>query len=137
LKVSSLTITIPELPSAALKSGFRGGWWLIRKAKVHDTEMAYVYSLIAYREKNGDGRLSLPMKSVTASVTYVFKETRRRDLDNWIGRLKGYWDGIVKAGIIEDDNIDIITSINVKFEIDKSRAPLTIITLSEVGDDNE
>ena len=110
---------------------------MVRKAKVHDTEMAYVYSLIAYREKNGDGRLSLPMKAVTASVTYVFKETRRRDLDNWIGRLKGYWDGIVKAGIIEDDNIDIITSINVKFEIDKSRAPLTIITLSEVGDGNE
>jgi hypothetical protein len=40
----------------------------------------------------------------------------------------------VKAGIIEDDNIDIVTSISVKFEVDKSRAPLTIITLREVKD---
>jgi hypothetical protein len=135
--VSSLTITIPELPEAALKPGFRGGWWLVRKAKVHDTEMAYVYALIAYREKHGDGRFSLPLGKVDASITFVFKEIRRRDLDNWIGRLKGYWDGIVKAGIIEDDNIDIIASMNVKFEVDKERGPLTIITLSEVGDDNE
>ena len=135
--MSSITITIPELPSAALKSGFRGGWWLIRKAKVHDTEMAHVYSLIAYREKNGKGRTNIPLKKVSAEVLFVFKEQRRRDLDNWIGRLKGYWDGIVKARIIEDDNIDIITSINVKFEVDKERAPLTIITLSEVSDDNE
>ena len=135
--MSSLTITIPELPSAALKSGFRGGWWLIRKAKVHDTEMAYVYSLIAYREKTGKGMVHIPLKKVSAEVLFVFKDQRRRDLDNWIGRLKGYWDGIVKAGIIEDDNIDIVTSINVKFEVDKSRAPLTIITLSEVGDGNE
>ena len=135
--MNSITITIPELPSAALKSGFRGGWWLVRKAKVHDTEMAHVYSLIAEREKKGKGRTNIPLKKVSAEVLFVFKEQRRRDLDNWIGRLKGYWDGIVKARIIEDDNIDIITSINVKFEVDKERAPLTIITLSEVSDDNE
>ena len=85
----------------------------------------------------GKGRVHIPLKKVSAEVLFVFKEQRRRDLDNWIGRLKGYWDGIVKAGIIEDDNIDIVTSINVKFEVDKSRAPLTIITLSEVGDGNE
>tara|TARA_R110002012_G_scaffold270143_1_gene454516 strand:+ start:25 stop:432 length:408 start_codon:yes stop_codon:yes gene_type:complete len=132
--MSKIIITIPELPNAALKSGFRGGWWLVRKAKVHDTEMAYVYSLIAYRDKKGTRPPTLPLKKVNADVTFIFKEQRRRDLDNWIGRLKGYWDGIVKAGIIEDDNIDIVTSISVKFEVDKSRAPLTIITLREVKD---
>jgi Holliday junction resolvase RusA-like endonuclease len=132
--MNNLTITIPQLPSASLKPGFRGGWWLIRKAKVNDTEMAYVYALIAYRERK---KFSIPLKKVKADVTFVFREKRRRDLDNWIGRLKGFWDGIVQAGIIEDDNIEVVTSISVKFEIDKTRGPLTIITLSEVGDGNE
>jgi Holliday junction resolvase RusA-like endonuclease len=129
--VNSLTITIPALPGEALKPGYRGGWWLVRKAKKHDTEMGYVYALIAYRERKN---FPLPLKRVIAEVTFVFKQQRRRDLDNWSGRLKGYWDGIVQAGIVADDNSEIITSLSVKFEIDKARAPLTIITISEVGD---
>ena len=128
--MSSITITIPELPNAALKSAFRGGWWLVRKAKVHDTEMAYMYGLAAK-----DGQHFLPMTPVEATVTFIFKEHRKRDLDNYGARLKGFWDGITKARIIPDDSSDHLTSIKIRFEVDKKRAPMTIITLSEVEDE--
>ena len=135
--MNSITITIPELPSAALKSGFRGGWWKIRKAKSSQSELAYVYSLIAIREKNGKARIKLPLRKTEVDVVFVFASRRRRDIDNFTGMLKAFLDGIVKSGIIEDDCSEIVTSIKVKFEVDKARSPLTIITLREVSDDNQ
>jgi Holliday junction resolvase RusA-like endonuclease len=37
-------------------------------------------------------------------VTFVFKTKARRDFDNFVGRMKPIWDGIVDSGVIKDDS---------------------------------
>ena len=41
---------------------------------------------------------------VTAHVTFVVPDKRRRDLDNLSASMKAAWDGIVDAGVLVDDS---------------------------------
>lgn len=45
-------------------------------------------------------------KGVTVTLTYHFKDKRRRDPDNYSGKM--ILDGLVRAGIIVDDSFDCI-----------------------------
>ena len=66
--------------------------------------------------RNGHIRLILcnpkpsqPLRNAVVTLTYYFKDKRRRDPDNYSGKM--ILDGLVRAGILKDDsfsNIDLV-----------------------------
>lgn len=57
---------------------------------------------------------------------------RERDDDNWLARCKPMTDALVKAGLIKKDSHKYC-KLSISFEIDKARAPRTIITVTAAG----
>lgn len=54
-------------------------------------------------------------------ITYTRVSSRKMDLDNVGGSFKAIGDALVKCGIIEDDNPDIVKSLTLKWEKAKSQ----------------
>ena len=68
---------------------------------------------------------SYPIKLV---ITKYFKD-KRQDLDNV--RIKGVLDGLVKNGVIKNDNLTCINEITLKAEIDKNKKGILIEIIGE------
>lgn len=69
-----------------------------------------------------------PLKKAIVKITYYFPTRHRRDPDNYSGKF--LLDGLVQAGVIEDDsfsNIDLI----LKGKLDRDN-PRTVIEVKEV-----
>ena len=64
---------------------------------------------------------------VTAQVTFRC-DRRRRDPDNTMAMLKPLWDALVDVGLLIDDNKDVLTIKEPKWEVGK---PLVIVELEE------
>jgi Holliday junction resolvase RusA-like endonuclease len=129
--MSSFEVTIPCHPSVLLKPGAQSHWTAKARAKKEDTEMGYMRALVA--KGLAEPRPTLPLGAVDLWVTFMCAQQRHRDPDNWHGRLKGFLDGIVRAGIIEDDNSEVLRSVTIEFIIDKQRAPATVLRFTEVA----
>ncbi len=66
-----------------------------------------------------------PLKKAVVTLTYYFKDKRRRDPDNYSGKM--ILDGLVKAGILQDDsfnNIDLVLQGN--YDKDNPRTEIEI-----------
>ncbi len=66
-----------------------------------------------------------PYKKAEITLTYYFKDKRRRDPDNYSGKM--ILDGLVKAGILQDDsfnNIDLLLRGN--YDKDNPRTEINI-----------
>ena len=61
------------------------------------------------------GRPMEPFKKAHITITFIAKDKRRRDLDNLFASMKAYIDGIVHAGVLEDDDADHV-SYTIQFE---------------------
>ncbi len=61
-------------------------------------------------------------------VDLYYKNKARRDTDNAIGSLKSMYDGIVLAGVVDDDTPDYMTRPEPRMLVDKNepRAEITI-----------
>ncbi len=55
----------------------------------------------------------------------------RRDDDNYYARCKPFLDGLRDAGVIKDDDHKHVR-LSISHEVDKTRAPMTIITVTRV-----
>ena len=67
---------------------------------------------------------------VILQFVLTFSKKRNRDKDNYLGGLKFVIDGLKDAGIIKDDNSDIVQSINCAFAInDKKETRIMICEL--------
>ncbi len=53
---------------------------------------------------------------VTAQVTFVVPDKRRRDPDNHMAMLKPLWDALVEMGVLEDDSHDKLKILDPKWE---------------------
>ena len=62
------------------------------------------------------------------SLTYYFQDSRRRDPDNYAGKL--ILDGLTKAGVIADDDFDHITLEIKKGGVDKEN-PRTEVEITK------
>jgi Holliday junction resolvase RusA-like endonuclease len=71
---------------------------------------------------------AFPQQKAQIKVTYFFATNRRRDADNL--NLKFILDGIVKAGIIQDDSTKVIGQPVTAWEVDK-HDPRVEIEISE------
>ena len=69
-----------------------------------------------------------PIKRARVIIDYYFKDKRRRDPDNFSGKM--ILDGLVRAGILEDDSFNNIELV-LKAEVDKEK-PRTEITVKEL-----
>ena len=69
-----------------------------------------------------------PYKKAIVKITYFFKDNRRRDPDNYSGKL--LLDPLVREGILLDDSFEIITLQLGKGGVDKKN-PRTIIEIEE------
>ncbi len=127
-----MTLTLPWIDSRLLPNR-KLHWTVKRRATSEARETAWA---IATDWKHGiDGRpcekrIHTPLKGCTAVVTFHPPDRRRRDLDNLLRACKPFWDGIVDAGILEDDSCVQLISVR-RGELDKAN-PRTEIEIEEV-----
>lgn len=68
-----------------------------------------------------------PMALCDVSVLVIVKDRRRRDHDNIAASLKPITDGLVLAGVMADDSIDVIRSFRVLIEREPGRKDFEIV----------
>ena len=76
-------------------------------------------------------RPSTPIKKAIVSITYFFKDNRRRDPDNYSGKF--ILDPLVKEGVLSDDSFDVVTLKIQKGEACRDN-PHTVIEVTEIDD---
>ena len=120
-----MRLEIKALPSEAFSLNSRCHWSEKRKA----TQEA----LLLVREALGAPPWTQYAKA-KARVLIVVATRRRRDGDNFSGRLKPFWDALEKWGIIEEDDLEHLRVESLDIEVDPARAPLTVIELDDKGE---
>ncbi len=73
-----------------------------------------------------------PFKKAIVKITYFFKDQRRRDPDNYSGKM--LLDPLVREGILQDDSFNNIELI-LKAYVDKEKPRTEIEILEVAGDD--
>lgn len=66
---------------------------------------------------------------VTITYSFICPNSRRRDADNYVCRMKAAQDALVKAGVIADDTHEHVSIADPIFEVQKGRWE-TIITIT-------
>lgn len=84
-------------------------------------------SLLAKCQHNRTGE---SFEKAKVTITYFFADGRRRDPDNYAGKL--ILDGLTKAGVIQDDDFDHIVLEIRKGGVDKKN-PRTEVEITEGG----
>lgn len=126
-------VEIPRLPDSKLNPNVtsRAGnlWFRYAASKKEDGETALLSAKTSRLPR------SMPWDSVKVKVTYVLgyvKSPRRRDWDNLIGSTKGFWDGLVKAGVLTDDSMDVVQEVTFSKELRKGHYSATIFEIEEM-----
>ena len=60
-----------------------------------------------------------PWRRATVAVSFFHRDKRRRDDVNHLASLKPAYDGLVDAGLLEDDDSEHLTTAGCTFAIDK------------------
>ena len=122
-----MKIEIPQLPPVEFSPNWRGFWrkryeagWQF-KADVH-------YCALDAKSKEPEFKT---LEYAELKMTFVVKEARIRDADNWIARMKPGVDALVDAGVIQADDQNHLRITSVDFKIDKNIAPMTIVEVSK------
>ncbi len=99
-------------PPASLSPNTSVHWAKLAKAKREYKDECGWYILSATGEAGQAAHLSPP---VTAQVTFHC-DGRRRDADNHMAMLKPLFDALVEMGVLVDDNKDVLTILDPKWE---------------------
>jgi Holliday junction resolvase RusA-like endonuclease len=73
-----------------------------------------------------------PVNTVLVTYEFWFKDRRRRDADNYAASAKMLQDGLVKAGILPDDNFEYVKELRIKHG-GVSDKPYILIHLDEIA----
>ncbi len=123
--VSSVTILL-DLPDSKLSPNYsphsRGGAIGLDKIEKDAKKLAYFETIAVL------GGEKPQWEKATTQATFYFATNRTRDIRNFDAMLKPYEDGIVAAGLILDDNHEVLTPLPTKMLIDKEypRVEITI-----------
>ena len=127
--MNNVTIEFNRWPDKALFPNKAGNTlhWAQRSAlrKAHREEAyfkAYLQPIKIYSD--------LPYKKATILIRVTAKDKRKRDLDGFLTACKPWIDGIVDAGIIEDDNYFCVPEITIIFN-NQIKEDTVTITVSE------
>jgi Holliday junction resolvase RusA-like endonuclease len=99
-----------------------------RMAKAAATKKQRVIVFNAVFDEQVD---TLPWGRCLVHAEFFHKTKRRRDIDNAIGCLKATYDGLVDAGVVEDDTPEFMVRDMPGMNIDKEdpRVEITITRL--------
>jgi len=123
-----IVIEIPMLPPKEASPNWRGHW----TARYRAMEVYKTITILSARQRHP----IQPITTATIRTTLVVKDRRyRADPDNAIASLKAAIDGIVAAGILTDDKY--IKVLPVVFDIDKERAPMTILEIEATNSNDQ
>jgi len=119
----SVYIEIPYLPKS-----------LNRILRMHRMERDRYFTrckndIWALTHEKGNKRPRRPYQKAKMTMTFVFPDNGIRDLDNYIGGMKGAVDGIKAAKIIEDD---CWQKLGYEFRGEIGKPARTIIEIQEV-----
>lgn len=73
-------------------------------------------------------RPEIPLSGVTVRITYFFSDRKRRDPDNYSGKM--LLDGLVRAGILDDDCFSCIR-LELRGDCDRQRPRTEIEILKD------
>jgi Holliday junction resolvase RusA-like endonuclease len=119
-----IKLTIPGIPPS-LNQWSRMHWLKASRIKKQwENDILYTFLSIGKVWKKNE----FPYKKASIKITYYFSTKRRRDIDNM--NQKFILDGIVKAGIITDDSIEVIGQAEIVPECDKHN-PRVEVEISE------
>ena len=76
------------------------------------------------------GKPPRPYEKAHITITWVAKDKRRRDTDNLFSSMKAYIDGLVEAGLIEDDSA---MHVGYTLRYERGTRDNTIIKVEETG----
>ena len=114
-----MKIIINEIPPSDNKFKGRQNVWEYRTEKERWLEVIW-YACVGKRP-------SKPFEKATVMITYFFPTRGRRDPDNYSGKF--ILDGLVSAGIIQDDSFQCI-DLRLKADYDKKN-PRTEVEVIE------
>lgn len=118
----ALEITIPRLPK--INSSRRGSRW----ADIKEKELWAYEVRVAVRGKKPPE----PLKR--AKVTYIRHSSLPPDYTNLVQSFKHPEDGLVRAGIIEDDSMKVIGRPDVRWEKTKRLEGRITMLVEEIED---
>jgi len=109
--------TINRLPSKYLSKNSGRRWLpqMIDAKFKEDIKTTIAFFLEKYT------RPSEPLQQATVTVKLYFRYRRHRDHTNYAGMLGGFMDGLVHAGIIADDSVDVIGHPDIQFIVDREK----------------
>jgi crossover junction endodeoxyribonuclease RusA len=70
---------------------------------------------------------------VKATTTFYVRDRKRRDLDNLMARLKPLWDGIVDAGLLEDDSAEHLRHGEPALVVERESPARVEVVLEEIA----
>ena len=105
---------IHAIPPSLNRFAGRKNMWAYREAK-------QVWKNIAIRSLHP--KPEKPIEKCRMQITFFFPDKRKRDYDNY---LKMLLDGIAAAGIIADDNFNVIQTLKICGEVDKNEPRIEI-----------
>ena len=125
--MDKIQIEVNQLPPVEYSLNFRGHWSKRYRAG-RDYGLAIYYSAMDPRYRLAS---FTPFEKARIDLTFVFATNRKRDRDNLIARFKPGLDALVDANILTDDSSKCVKFGEINIEVDKSRAPMTIIKLTK------
>lgn len=93
-------------------------------------ELAIEICQVAVLEQQLDLSL-LPLRHAVSHERYYWPTRRRRDVRNAESSMKSYYDGIVRSGILKDDDIDHLTHLPSAFFHDPQNPRVEVTLYSQ------
>ena len=97
-----MRIIIPNLPPRDASPNARVHYMKLANVKRNQKDVMIASVL----EMPSMDRPDEPMGKAHLTITFHAADKRRRDIDNLLSACKAYIDGLVAAGVIEDDSAD-------------------------------
>lgn len=128
-----MRIEVSQLPPIEMSPNWRGHWAERYKAgRVYQDAVFYECIDTCNRLQRLPRRPGFPLfQKPRLDLTFVFPNYRKRDEDNLRASFKPGLDAIVQAGLIEGDTMENLVMGKIEVQVDRSRAPLTIIELED------
>ena len=120
-----MRIVLPHLPPSRAYPNRKTHYLTLSAIRSQQREEAIAYVL-------EQGRPDTPMKRAHITITWRSADKRKRDIDNLLSAMKGSIDGLVDAGVIEDDSAKEL-SYTLYYEWgDSVKESETILDIKEV-----
>ncbi len=129
--MNQVVIKFDHWPDKALfpnKAGNTMHWAQRSALRKVAKEEAYLICMSQKSNWRTDDWYCFPMWPAKIEIIVTAKDKRKRDLDGFLTACKSWIDGIVEAGILEDDNYFDLPEISIRFEGVSTESVSIIVT---------